>query len=134
MVRTPTTPEQVGLAEKAMQSLLGVDEAFAELVNGDLFSFSIALVAMKRGHKVARASWRIPGKYVMLQSGEEMFDPDSGQPVQIKEHLIWKNAEGKFVPWSASQDAVLAEDWFIGESGESPVAGTQPPKAEPIQN
>lgn len=131
------TPEakvdpEVSLSEAMLQSLVGDGDDFQQMVEGELFSFSFALIALRRGHMVARNSWRIPGKYVILQPAEEMFDPETGAPVQIKEHLIWKNAEGKFVPWTASQDAILARDWFIGKSGDGPRRSL--PSAEPIQN
>lgn len=131
-VKMRVTPEEVPLAEKMLQALLGDDDSFHELTKDELFGFSLALAALRRGHMVARASWQIPGKYVMLQSGEEMLDPETGKPTIIKEHLIWKNAEGKFVPWTASQDAILAKDWFIGKSGDGPRRSL--PSAEPIQH
>lgn len=131
-VSMQVTDEDARLAEAMLQALMGDDENFTQLTDGELFGFSLALVAMRRGHMIARASWQIPGKYVILQPGEEMLDPETGAPARLKEHLVWKNAEGAFVPWTPSQDAILARDWFIGKSGDYK---RRPPRtAEPIQN
>src|SRR5215510_5689147 len=83
--------------DNLIAELLGADdEQFRDAIKDDLFSFSVALVAMKRGLHVARASWQQPGKYVFLQPAEEfIFDPSTGAPVPIKEHLCWKNGEGR---------------------------------------
>lgn len=126
------TRDHMNLADKAVKALLGSDENFRELTHGDLFSFGIAQIAMDRGHMVARASWGNPGKFVFLQAGDQMYDPESGAPAQLKPHYVWKNDRGEFVPWVASNDALLANDWFIGKSGEYPYG--RPPASEPIQH
>lgn len=120
--------------QRAVEALMGGanNEAFSVLTDGELFGFGIALIAMERGHTVARAAWGNPGKYVFLQAGEEMFDPETHQPAPLKAHLVWKNDRGEFIPWTPSQDAVLARDWFIGKSGDYPYGRF--PAAEPIQN
>lgn len=131
---TSGSRESDDFIQKAVEALMGGanSESFSVLTDGELFGFGIALIALERGHKVARASWGNPGKYVFQQAGEEMFDPETHQPVPLKAHLVWKNDRGEFIPWTPSQDAVLAKDWFIGKSGD--YTRGRPPAAEPIQN
>lgn len=132
---------ETSLAERSVHALLGADENFPEFLGDELFGFGIALIALQRGHKVARASWQNPGKYVFLvlssefsssrwrhhEINEESFP---GHSVAVKPFLCWKNDKGDLVPWTPSQDAILARDWFIGESGKYPQA--EYPKKSPI--
>ncbi|MEU6362188.1 Thoeris anti-defense Tad2 family protein [Streptomyces albidoflavus] len=91
--------------------------------------FSAALLALKGGAKVARASWKNPGKYVVLHPGGLVAHPLDGSAVREEEHLMWRNDTGRYVPWMPSQDAVLAADWFLGESGQyiAPQRDRRPP-------
>lgn len=84
-----------------------------------LMDFSSALLYIKAGEVLARASWGNHGKYVYLQAEETgaSLDLVSGEPVTVNAHLAWRNDRGEHVPWAPSQDAVLANDWFIGVSG-----------------
>lgn len=136
-------PAPSSLAEQAVHALLGADEKFAEFLGDELFGFGIAVIAMERGHHVARLDWKIPGKYVYLQCAGELFSVELAEtehpdeqpnPAVLKSFLAWRNGSGQLVPWTPSQDAVLAKDWFIGKSGEFNGGGKRPPSAEPIQN
>lgn len=85
-----------------------------------LMDFSLALRAMKSGQIVARLAWKNPGKFVCTMSCQ-FVDPDESKPeelVTMKRFLVWRNDAGEYVPWVPSQDAILAEDWFIGKSGD----------------
>jgi hypothetical protein len=117
---------QVNLSpDNVLHHFLGVsDQDMSAMLEGEVFGFGIALAALERGFEVARLAWQNPGKYVFHQPGEEtMFDSRTG-PVILKPHLVWKNDKGEFIPWTPSQDAILAKDWFIGRSGEGP--GSKP--------
>lgn len=110
-------------ADSLLFHVLGEDDAqFRESLRGELFSFSVALMAMRRGLYVARSSWKVPGKYVFIQSPPTEFirDPATETTVPVKEHMVWRNGEGRLVPWAPSQDAALANDWFVGKSGDYP--------------
>lgn len=79
-------------------------------------SFGHAIHALKAGHRVARAGWNGKGMWLL-------FIPychwETTRFVSELEGLPWvglKTADGKFVPWNASQADMLADDWqIIGE-------------------
>jgi hypothetical protein len=66
--------------------------------------FGLALVALKRGDKVARAGWNGKGMWLALQT------PDEGSKMSLP-YIYMKTVDDKLVPWLASQTDMLAEDW-----------------------
>ena len=86
----------------------------------DAMTFGLAIEAMRKGLKVARAGWNGKGMWIGLVAGDQWglgsnapFDY-SGAP--FGSMLPWigmKTADEKFVPWLASQSDMLAEDWQI---------------------
>lgn len=66
--------------------------------------FGLALVALKRGGKVARAGWNGKGMWLALQT------PDEGSKMSLP-YIYMKTVDDKLVPWLASQTDILAEDW-----------------------
>ena len=66
--------------------------------------FGLALVALKRGGKVARAGWNGKGMWLALQT------PDEGSKMSLP-YIYMKTVDDKLVPWLASQTDLLAEDW-----------------------
>ena len=88
--------------------------------------FCYALNALREGCKVSRSGWNGKNMYVVLQKGY----PD-GIPINqntadaIKEpvgtiykflpYLMFRTAQGDFVPWLASQTDILAMDWGVVE-------------------
>ncbi len=81
--------------------------------------FSIALIALKAGEKVARAGWNGKGMFIFLVPGSvfQVSRPPllgiypEGTTVRYHAHIDMKTADGMVVPWLASQTDLLAEDW-----------------------
>ena len=89
----------------------------------ETFSFGEAITALKAGKKVARAGWNGKGMFLFLVPGSTfkvnrapLLDiyPE-GTEINYCPHIDMKTADGKVVPWLASQTDVLAEDWLIIE-------------------
>ena len=82
----------------------------------DSMTFGLAIEAIKKGERVARAGWNGKGMWIVYVPGREnVFEYASGRK-DIISGLPWigmKTADNKFVPWLASQTDVLAEDWQI---------------------
>lgn len=81
-------------------------------------TFGLAVEAMKKGLKVARAGWN--GKGMWLRLIDPLRNPYSictdNNPDAIGTPIDWigmKTADNKFVPWLASQTDMLAEDWMV---------------------
>lgn len=68
-------------------------------------TFEQALLWLKDGKQVSRASWNGPGQWVALQQ------PDAGSKMTLP-YLYISTVSGALVPWIASQGDLLASDWF----------------------
>ena len=99
------------------------ENAYRE-VNG--LSFGLAIEALKKGLKVARAGWNGKGMWLILVPGNKAFEFVEGSPYmkaglthgEILPHIdmYTTNAEGRraMLPgWLASQTDMLADDWVI---------------------
>lgn len=84
-------------------------------------NFGQAIEAMKEGKLVAREGWNGKGMFVFLVSGSTFkvnrapllgIFPE-GTEINYRSHIDMRDAEGKIVPWLASQTDTLAEDWEI---------------------
>jgi hypothetical protein len=88
--------------------------------------FGEAIEALKTGQKVFRSGWNGKNMWLILISGDPTNQSgDDGYGGMLKiydeleedmELLPWigmKTADGKFVPWLASQTDILACDWKI---------------------
>ena len=87
----------------------------------DAMSFGHAIVALKTGHKVARAGWNGKGMFLFLVAGSRFkvnrapllgIYPE-GTEIDYHAHIDMKTAQGYIVPWLASQADMLADDWVI---------------------
>lgn len=84
-------------------------------------SFSEALEALKEGKRVARDGWNGKGMFLFLVAGSNFKvnrEPllsimGEGTEVTYRPHIDMKDAQGKIVPWLASQTDLLADDWLI---------------------
>jgi hypothetical protein len=82
-------------------------------------NFGAAIAALKEGRRVARAGWNGKGMFLFLVAGSNFVvnrEPllsimGEGTVVTYRPHIDMKDAEGKVVPWLASQTDMLAEDW-----------------------
>jgi len=78
-----------------------------------------ALNALRAGKKVAREGWNGKGMFLFLVPGStfKVSRPPllgiypEGAEINYCPHIDMKTADGKVVPWLASQTDVLAEDW-----------------------
>lgn len=89
----------------------------------DALSFGHAIVAIKAGHKVARAGWN--GKNMFIYYVPANSYPASGNilgtmnglfpndMVPYGAYIAMKTAQENVVPWLASQTDVLADDWCV---------------------
>lgn len=89
----------------------------------DRLSFGHAVEALKAGHRVARSGWNGKGMFLFLVPGSTFkvnrppllgIYPE-GTEINYCPHIDMKTADGKVVPWLASQTDVLANDWQIVE-------------------
>lgn len=86
-------------------------------------NFGNAIEALKEGKRVARAGWNGKGMFLFLVPGSNFIvnrEPllsimGEGAQITYRPHIDMKDAEGKVVPWLASQTDMLAEDWQIVE-------------------
>jgi hypothetical protein len=89
----------------------------------DGMTFGLAIEAMKRGQKVARAGWNgknmflyyvpaneYPAQRNVLQTMVGVFENDM---VPYGAYIAMKTAQNNVVPWLASQTDMLANDWSI---------------------
>lgn len=84
-------------------------------------SFGDAIEALKAGKKVARAGWNGKGMFLFLVPGSTfkvnrpplMGIYPEGTEISYCPHVDMKTADGKVVPWLASQTDVLADDWGV---------------------
>ena len=87
----------------------------------DLLNFGDAVRLLKEGAKVARIGWNGKGMFLFLVPGSTFkvnrppllgIYPE-GTETNYLPHIDMKTADGKIVPWLASQTDVLAEDWVV---------------------
>ena len=81
--------------------------------------FSDALMNAKTNLRIRRAGWNGKGMFVFLVPGSKFkvnrppllgIYPE-GTEIDYHAHLDMKTADGKVVPWLASQTDILADDW-----------------------
>jgi hypothetical protein len=88
----------------------------------DAMPFGLAIEALKKGFKVARAGWNGKGMWLVLASGwnaqlqgtyttHALNMPDDW--VGYAPFIAMFTADKVLVPWLASQTDMLAEDWSI---------------------
>lgn len=84
-------------------------------------NFGEAIEAMKEGKLVSRSGWNGKGMFVFLVPGSTFnvnrapllgIFPE-GTEINYRPHIDMRDAEGKIVPWLASQTDMLADDWGI---------------------
>lgn len=88
-------------------------------------TFGLAVEALKRGKRVARAGWNGKGMFLYYVPASEypaqrnvlqtMVGVFEGDMVPYGAYIAMKTAQNNVVPWLASQTDVLAEDWEIAE-------------------
>ena len=89
----------------------------------ELLKFGDAQMLLKNVQKVARLGWNGKGMFLFLVPGSvfKVNRPPllgiypEGTEISYCPHIDMRTADGKIVPWLASQTDVLAEDWVIVE-------------------
>ncbi len=90
-------------------------------IPSDALPFGLAVEALKKGKKVARAGWNGKGMFLyhvpagVYTTVTDIARAEFGETVQYGAYLAMKTAQGNVVPWLASQTDVLADDWTIVE-------------------
>ena len=79
--------------------------------------FGEALSYVKDGGKAARARWIKYGMWIRLVEPEGTSDFDYG--MENKPYLELKDTDDTLVPWVATQEDLLAEDWILLEEREA---------------
>lgn len=87
----------------------------------ETYSFGGAIVALKRGQKVARKGWNGAGMFLYLVPGSTFKvnrEPllsiyEEGTEINYRPHIDLKTADGSVATWSPSGSDALAEDWII---------------------
>ena len=90
----------------------------------DAMNFQGALTALKSGLCVARSGWNgkdmfiylVPGSTFQVNRAPLLGIFPEGTEINYLPHIDMKDAEGKCVPWLASQTDILACDWMVVES------------------
>ena len=94
------------------------EEAYRESTG---MNFGLAIEAMKKGLRVARAGWNGKGMYVFLAEGVEFttaadMEEFRDQDVEVSDLLVLRTAQKTLQPgWLATQSDMLADDWYIVE-------------------
>lgn len=86
-------------------------------------NFGQAIEALKSGKRVARSGWNGKSMFLFLVNGSNFKvnrEPllsimGEGYEATYRPHIDMRDAEGKIVPWLASQTDMLAEDWGVVE-------------------
>lgn len=82
-------------------------------------NFGDALTQLKLGQRVTRPGWNGKGMFLFLVPGSVFkvsrapllgIYPE-GTEINYCPHIDMRTADGKIVPWLASQTDVMAEDW-----------------------
>ena len=71
-------------------------------------SFGGALNLLKEGRHVARSGWNGKGMWLALTRSAE----SARLNVDFEPFIYMRTAQGKYIPWLASQADLLADDWF----------------------
>ena len=67
-------------------------------------NFSYALDALRAGLVIQRSGWNGKNMYVQLVTADQAG-------VITRPFLALRTAQGELIPWTVSQDDVLATDW-----------------------
>lgn len=81
-------------------------------------TFGQATELLKSGLKLSRKGWNGKGMFLFLVSGgawDFECDIHGVDGLHTLPFICMKTADGKLVPWLASQSDILAEDWVLAE-------------------
>ncbi|UVX30689.1 hypothetical protein PF628_gp33 [Klebsiella phage VLCpiS11a] len=81
-----------------------------------MFGFGEAVAQLNAGVKVARSGWNGKGMFLFLVSGNSWdftTDVEGVDGLDTLPFVCMKTADGKLVPWLASQTDIIATDWVV---------------------
>jgi hypothetical protein len=98
-------------------------KATEEIIMKNL-SFSEALVALRSGYRVARVDWIMKNVWIMIVPGSDItIDPlrplgkalpdKIGERINYLSHIDMHTEKGEIVPWTVTQEDLLALDWRV---------------------
>jgi hypothetical protein len=94
------------------------DNAYRETTG---LTFGLAVEALKKGQKLARAGWNGKGMFVFIVNGSTFkvsrapllgIFPE-GAEINYRPHIDIKNVDGSISTWVPSIGDVMAEDWQV---------------------
>lgn len=91
------------------------------LIERNPMDFGQALTALRDGWKVYRKGWNgkemflflVPGSTFKVNRLPLLGIYPEGTEINYCPHIDLKTADGKVVPWTASQTDILAYDWEV---------------------
>lgn len=113
------------------------EEAYRETSG---MNFGLALEALKKGHRIARAGWNGKGMWLSLSCDgsrrvpyQSFWSPHNAEHARnqggyatVLPSITMKTAAGEILMgWLASQTDMLADDWCVLESDPEAAADTQ---------
>ena len=83
--------------------------------------FSQALESIKLGSRVAREGWNgkrmflflVPGSHFRVNRAPLLGIYPEGTEIDYCPHIDMKTADDRIIPWLASQNDLLADDWVV---------------------
>ncbi len=113
--------------QEALDMAVYLRQAIYERDECKAMTFGLAIEAIERGEKVARAGWNGKGMWLCLGKGNAALPADhfwnshtrtfanaSGGTAPVLPYVIMKTAGGEILMgWLASQSDMLAKDWTI---------------------
>ena len=87
----------------------------------NLMNFGAAVVALQAGELVAREGWNGKGMYLFLVIDWDVELAPALRRIEARDDcgldfapfIAMRTADGKIVPWLASQTDILATDWNL---------------------
>lgn len=78
-----------------------------------MFDFGQAIQLLKGGGRVCRNGWNGKGMFLVYvpATTTRLATLNDGHPIDTMPWIGMKTADGRFIPWLASQADILAEDW-----------------------
>jgi hypothetical protein len=88
-------------------------------MSNENLGFDDVITGLKEGRRYARQGWNGKRMFIFLVNGSNFTvnrEPllsilGEGANATYRPHIDMKDAEGKIVPWLASQTDMLADDW-----------------------
>jgi hypothetical protein len=81
------------------------------------FGFGMAIVYLKRGHRVRRSGWNGKGMWIrridFSQDAEFSYRENAYAEGTLMPFVVIKTPDNQLFPWNPSQQDMMADDWEI---------------------